>query len=60
MDNCIFCKIIRKEIPCNKIYEDTELIIFNDINPAAPVHFLMIPKQHIDSLYDAQDDQQAL
>ncbi|MEI2767009.1 MAG: histidine triad nucleotide-binding protein [Nitrosomonas sp.] len=60
MDNCIFCKIIRKEIPCNRIYEDTELIIFNDINPAAPVHFLMIPKQHIDSLYDAQDDQQAL
>ena len=46
MDNCIFCKIVRKEILSNKIYEDEEIIAFNDIHPAAPVHFLIIPKQH--------------
>lgn len=60
MDNCIFCKIIRKEIPSNNIYEDEEVIAFNDIHPAAPVHFLIIPKQHIETLYDVQDSQQTL
>lgn len=60
MDNCIFCKIVGKEIPANKIYEDEEIIAFNDIHPAAPVHFLIIPKQHIESLYDIQDKQQNL
>jgi len=60
MDNCIFCKIVRKEILSNKIYEDEEIIAFNDIHPAAPVHFLIIPKQHIETLYDIQDDQQSL
>lgn len=44
----------------NKIYEDEEIIAFNDIHPAAPVHFLIIPKQHIETLYDIQDDQQSL
>ncbi|MDO8894303.1 histidine triad nucleotide-binding protein [Nitrosomonas sp.] len=60
MDNCIFCKIARREIPSNKIYEDEEILAFNDINPAAPVHFLLIPKLHIESLADVQDSHQNL
>lgn len=47
MDDCVFCKIIKGEIPCNKLYEDEFVIAFYDINPSAPVHFLVIPKMHI-------------
>lgn len=47
--DCIFCKIINKEIPSKIIYEDEKILIFNDINPEAPVHFLVIPKKHIES-----------
>ena len=46
-DDCLFCKISRGEIPSKKIYEDEEVFAFHDINPAAPVHFLIIPKRHI-------------
>ena len=52
MNDCIFCKIAAGEIPCRKVYEDTELIAFHDINPAAPVHFMIVPKEHIASLED--------
>lgn len=52
MDNCIFCKIAKKEIPSKTIFEDEDVIVFHDINPAAPVHFLIVPKQHIPSLAD--------
>lgn len=52
MENCIFCKIIKGDIPCNKIYEDDEVLAFHDISPAAPVHFLVIPKKHISSAND--------
>ena len=55
MDNCIFCKIVRDEIPAEKIYEDEDVIAFNDINPAAPVHILLIPKLHIASLSEADE-----
>jgi histidine triad (HIT) family protein len=48
--NCIFCKIIEGKIPSRKVYEDDDIFAFHDINPWAPVHFLMIPKQHIPSL----------
>ena len=58
--NCIFCKIIAGDIPSSKIYEDDELIAFNDIRPIAPVHFLIVPKQHIESLVDCDARQQAL
>ena len=47
MNDCIFCKIISGEIPSNKVYEDEEVIVFHDISPMAPVHLLVIPKQHI-------------
>jgi histidine triad (HIT) family protein len=51
--NCIFCKIARGEIPSKKIYDDADVMAFHDIRPAAPVHFLIIPKTHIPSLYEA-------
>lgn len=47
MEDCIFCKIIKGEIPTNKVYEDDEILAFYDINPAAPIHILVIPKKHI-------------
>jgi histidine triad (HIT) family protein len=46
-DDCIFCKIIKGEIPSSKVYEDDYVLAFNDINPVAPVHILIIPKTHI-------------
>ncbi|MDD2721317.1 MAG: histidine triad nucleotide-binding protein [Gallionella sp.] len=60
MSDCLFCRIARGEIPASKVYEDDEVLAFNDINPVAPVHFLMIPKQHLASLDDAQAGHQAL
>jgi histidine triad (HIT) family protein len=48
--DCIFCKIVNGSIPSKKIYEDEDVIAFNDINPSAKVHFLIVPKTHIDSL----------
>ena len=50
MEDCLFCKIIKGEIPSNKVYEDDEILAFKDINPAAPIHILVIPKKHIASL----------
>ena len=52
--NCIFCKIIRGEIPAKKIHDDDDVIAFHDIRPQAPVHFLIIPKAHVATLYEAQ------
>jgi histidine triad (HIT) family protein len=52
MTDCIFCKIIRGEIPCKKVYEDEDILAFHDINPIAPVHFMVIPKLHVASLND--------
>ena len=49
-ENCTFCKIIKGEIPSNKVYEDEEILAFKDINPAAPIHILVIPKKHLESL----------
>ncbi|MBF6616876.1 MAG: histidine triad nucleotide-binding protein [Candidimonas sp.] len=51
-DNCLFCKIARGEIPSKRVYEDEEFFAFHDINPAAPVHLLLIPKHHVVSLHD--------
>ena len=60
MQDCIFCKIINKEIPSEIIYEDDEIISFRDINPAAPVHVLVIPKKHIEKLTDLTEDDELL
>ena len=48
--NCIVCKIVSGEIPSEKIYEDEKAVAFNDINPQAPTHILIVPKKHLDSL----------
>ena len=58
--HCIFCKIIAGQIPSNKVYEDDELYAFHDINPWAPVHFLLVPKQHISSLAHVEPQYEAL
>ncbi len=50
MTECIFCKIIEGKIPSRKVYEDDEMLAFHDISPMAPVHFMIIPKRHVDSL----------
>ena len=54
MEDCIFCKIIRKEISADIVYEDDNQIAFKDINPKAPVHLLIIPKKHISSVNDLE------
>ena len=56
--DCIFCRIARGEIPARKVYEDEDLLAFHDIQPQAPVHLLVIPRQHVASLYDAGAEQQ--
>ena len=48
--NCIFCKIVDGKIPSKKVFEDDDVLAFHDINPLAPVHFMIIPKKHVDSL----------
>ena len=59
MADCLFCKVISREIPASIVYEDDRVLAFNDINPQAPTHVLVIPKRHIASLNDlsADDDQ---
>ena len=59
-EDCLFCNIGQGKIPTNKVYEDDEIIAFKDLHPAAPVHFLIIPKDHYDSLEQMGKDQEAL
>ena len=58
--HCIFCKIVAGEIPSKKVYEDDELFVFHDINPWAPVHFLIVPKAHIVSMAHVGPEHEAL
>jgi histidine triad (HIT) family protein len=58
--DCLFCKIVAGEIPARKLYEDDQVLAFHDIGPQAPVHFLVIPKQHISTLNDLGTDDTAL
>lgn len=60
MDDCIFCKIIKGEIPSTKVYEDDLVYAFRDINPAAPVHILIIPKVHICCANELKDNHKEL
>ena len=59
MSDCLFCKIVRSEIPASIVYQDDHLIAFDDINPQAPTHVLIVPKRHVSTLNDlnAADDQ---
>ncbi len=54
-ENCLFCKIEKGEIPAKKVFENDEFIAFHDINPAAPVHLLLIPRQHVASMQDIDE-----
>lgn len=57
--DCIFCKIIKGDIPSRKIYEDDDVLAFHDIQPIAPVHFMIVPKLHVESLADCDTSHQA-
>mgnify|MGYP001045910297 FL=1 len=60
MENCLFCKIINGEIPSEKVYEDEEILAFKDIHPKAPVHILVIPKKHIASAIEIEEQDETL
>ncbi len=60
MKDCLFCKIINGDIPSEKVYEDEEILAFKDIQPAAPIHILVIPKKHIDSLANIEEDDEKI
>ena len=60
MEDCLFCKIVKGEVPCKKVYEDGEILAFRDINPAAPIHILIIPKKHITSLAHLEKEDEIL
>ncbi|MDD2401216.1 MAG: histidine triad nucleotide-binding protein [Clostridia bacterium] len=57
MEECLFCKIVQGEIPSKKVYEDDKILAFYDINPVAPIHVLIIPKVHIESLAKIKNEQ---
>jgi histidine triad (HIT) family protein len=57
---CLFCKIVNREVPASIVYEDDRVLAFNDINPQAPVHILIVPKRHIASLNDLHPDHDAI
>ena len=60
MDDCLFCRIVRGELPSKKAYEDEDVLVFHDIRPIAPVHLLLIPKAHVDSLTHCAAEHQAM
>ena len=60
MEDCLFCKIIKGDIPSSLVYQDDMVYAFRDINPRAPVHVLIIPKKHISTLNDMQDEDETL
>ncbi|MBQ7935714.1 MAG: histidine triad nucleotide-binding protein [Clostridia bacterium] len=60
MNDCIFCKIAAGEIPCNKVYEDEQVLAFYDLNPAAKVHILVIPKMHIANMLEIDESNSAV
>jgi histidine triad (HIT) family protein len=55
MTDCLFCKMVNQEIPVDKVFEDERVLAFRDISPKAPTHILVIPKQHVATLNDLQD-----
>ena len=60
MEDCLFCKIVNKQIPGDVVYEDETCLAFNDISPQAPVHILVVPKEHIASANDVSEENSAL
>ena len=60
MEDCIFCKIVKGDIPSEKVYEDENVLAFKDINPEAPIHILVIPKKHIINILDIKEEDKAI
>lgn len=60
MEDCLFCKIIKGEITSNKVFEDDDIMAFYDINPAAPIHILVIPKKHVTTHNDLKEDDEKI
>jgi histidine triad (HIT) family protein len=60
MEKCLFCKVVNKQIPAKIIYEDALVVAFEDINPQAPVHILLIPKKHIETVLDLTEEDKDL
>lgn len=60
IEDCVFCKIIKKEIPAEIVYEDDFAIAFKDINPVARIHYLIMPKKHIPTVLDIQDGEEKI
>ena len=58
-EDCLFCKIVRREIPADVVFEDDTCVAFNDISPQAPTHILIVPREHIDSLDKAKEEQKS-
>ena len=58
--DCLFCKIANREVPTRFLYEDDDYVVFRDINPAAPVHLLLVPKRHIRSINDLQKEDESI
>lgn len=58
--DCLFCKIINKEIPAEIIYEDNDIVVFKDIHPSAPIHYLVVPKEHIQSIMRLESNHQEI
>ena len=59
-ENCIFCRIVAGQVPTPKIYEDDQIVVFRDIHPAAPIHLLLVTKEHVESLMSAGPQHEAL
>ncbi len=57
---CLFCRIVQGEIPSNTVYQDEQVLAFRDINPQAPVHILVVPKEHLTDLRDLSEENQSL
>lgn len=60
MADCIFCDIVRGRVPAEKVYEDDLVLAFHDINPQAPIHVLIIPKEHVSGVLDLDDEHEAV
>ncbi len=60
MTDCLFCKIRNGDIPCDIVFENDEVLAFNDVNPQAPLHVLIIPKKHISTVNDIDDSDEAI
>ena len=60
MSGCLFCRIVRGELPASKVYEDEFVVAFHDIRPAAPVHVLVVPKQHLSSMAELEPEHEAV